>query len=207
MKKLIITLTILYLAFTNAEAKTDEQVFKEAMQKVMKKGKLIVYQNDCDFKKASSSKGNECIEYPRKKNGKLINRSLGMFLNVPKKYNEFDFPICGYLHVHYGYQKDDLVIHVKQQNGKYHESKVLNTKINLEKDDYKRFMRLDKKGNMFLGSISGSFECRRISELLIKPDESGIFDFYFTFRGRKSNIVQIELTLDKSSFDGTNYVY
>lgn len=156
---------------------------------VMREGKLIVYQNGCDYEKAAPHRKNECMEYPRKKNGKKDLSALGIFFNLPQKYDEFEFPLCARIHVDYGYEDSNIVIHLEGPG--YKQSKVFATKGKLE-GDYKRFVRADKKGEERFFHLSSKMRCTDINELLPTPD-SGIYNFYFTFRDRKSNVVQLEL--------------
>jgi len=205
VRKLLI-ICISCLSFISANGNEDIKPWQKQVKEIIKEGKLIVYQNGCDFLKASGKRRNECMEYPRRKNGKRRISSTGVFFNLPKKYNSFDFPICTYTHVDFGYKADDIVIHLQDKNGKYNQSKNFYTKPGLKEEDYKNFTAYDKEGKFIFTSGSLQFNCTWVYDLLEKPRHSGTYEFYFTFRGKKSNLVSIELTLDKSSHDGPSFI-
>jgi len=161
------------------------------MKNIMKEGQLIVYQNECDFEKAAPNRKNQCIEYPRRKNGRKNLRALGVFFNIPKYSDRFDFPVCARIHADYGYSNDDVVIHL--EGNEYKKSKVYATKGKLLQD-YKKFIKINENGKAEFIQRTGKIVCTDINELLPTPPP-GVYSFHFTFRGSESNVVEIRIDL------------
>ena len=185
MKNIIIVISVIFLNISNLQAEIDNS----GMKSIMRASKLIVYQNGCDFKsEAFSSKKSPCIKRPKKK-------TKGIYINVPEAYDNVYCPLCAFINVDYGYKDNKITVYLTNKKNNYEKKGLFYTTLKL-KSDYKNMLYLNKNHKQVLKQGTGKYICLTINEILAEPSKSGIYDFYFTFRGEQSNTVKIELNLD-----------
>ncbi len=190
-----VTIDISILEFYRKEPLYDKNgnIDNSPILNLISTSKLISYQNGCDFKNLSGVRRNKCYFNPIIGNKRISIRKLGVFINIPKTYSSFDFSIFAKINVDYNYKDDDIVLYLKSKDGSFNESKVFYT-VNKISGDYRDITKF-KDGKVYLYQKKRKYLNREIQKLFAKPLSSGVYDFYFTFRGEKSNTIQINLEL------------